>query len=118
VVTTPSGSRMSSTGGRSDQTIILTGGVRTPSDALGRRRRRVRSVHVDLVFVGHGMDPRSGSPARTSLEADTDRALIDAGRGYGRRPTIRSGGHRHQLDRASRPDRRAHHHTPGSAGGA
>ena len=41
----------------------------------------LRSVHVDLVFVGvHGMDPRSGFTCPNLLEADTDRALIDAGR--------------------------------------
>jgi len=69
--------------GRSDQTIILTGGVRTPSDALVGpfAMAALRTVHVDLVFVGvHGMDPRSGFTCPNLLEADTDRALIEAGR--------------------------------------
>jgi DeoR/GlpR family transcriptional regulator of sugar metabolism len=69
--------------GRSDQTIILTGGVRTPSDALAGpfAVAALRTVHVDLVFVGvHGMDPRSGFTCPNLLEADTDRALIEAGR--------------------------------------
>jgi len=69
--------------GRSDQTIILTGGVRTPSDALVGpfAVSALRTVHVDLVFVGvHGMDPRSGFTCPNLLEADTDRALIEAGR--------------------------------------
>jgi DeoR/GlpR family transcriptional regulator of sugar metabolism len=69
--------------GRADQTIILTGGVRTPSDALVGpfAVAALRTVHVDLVFVGvHGMDPRSGFTCPNLLEADTDRALIDAGR--------------------------------------
>jgi DeoR/GlpR family transcriptional regulator of sugar metabolism len=69
--------------GRSDQTIILTGGVRTPSDALVGpfAVSALRTVHVDLVFVGvHGMDPHSGFTCPNLLEADTDRALIDAGR--------------------------------------
>ena len=69
--------------GRGDQTIILTGGVRTPSDALVGpfAVAALRSVHVDLVFVGvHGMDPRSGFTCPNLLEADTDRALIEAGR--------------------------------------
>ena len=69
--------------GRHDQTIILTGGVRTPSDALVGpfAVAALRTVHVDLVFVGvHGMDPRSGFTCPNLLEADTDRALIDAGR--------------------------------------
>ena len=69
--------------GRADQTIILTGGVRTPSDALVGpfAVAALRSIHVDLVFVGvHGMDPRSGFTCPNLLEADTDRALIEAGR--------------------------------------
>ena len=69
--------------GRADQTIILTGGVRTPSDALVGpfAVAALRTVHVDLVFVGvHGMDPHSGFTCPNLLEADTDRALIDSGR--------------------------------------
>ena len=69
--------------GRADQTIILTGGVRTPSEALVGpfAVAALRTVHVDLVFVGvHGMDPRSGFTCPNLLEADTDRALIEAGR--------------------------------------
>jgi DeoR/GlpR family transcriptional regulator of sugar metabolism len=69
--------------GRADQTIILTGGVRTPSDALVGpfAVAALRTVHMDLVFVGvHGMDPHSGFTCPNLLEADTDRALIDAGR--------------------------------------
>jgi len=66
-----------------DQTIILTGGVRTQSDALVGpfAVAALRTVHVDLVFVGvHGMDKRSGFTCPNLLEADTDRALIEAGR--------------------------------------
>lgn len=69
--------------GRADQTIILTGGVRTPSEALVGpfAVAALRTVHVDLVFVGvHGMDPHSGFTCPNLLEADTDRALIDAAR--------------------------------------
>ena len=69
--------------GRADQTIILTGGVRTPSDALVGpfAVSAIRSIHVDLVFVGiHGMDARSGFTCPNLQEADTDRALIEAGR--------------------------------------
>ena len=69
--------------GRADQTIIMTGGVRTPSDALAGpfAVAALRTVHVDLVFVGvHGMDPHSGFTCPNLLEADTDRALIEAGR--------------------------------------
>jgi DeoR/GlpR family transcriptional regulator of sugar metabolism len=69
--------------GRSDQTIILTGGVRTPSDALVGpfAVAALRTIHLDQVFMGvHGMDPRSGFTTPNVLEADTDRALVAAGR--------------------------------------
>lgn len=68
---------------RTDQTIILTGGVRTPSDALVGpfAVAALRSVHLDLVFMGvHGMEARSGFTTPNMLEAETDRALIEAGR--------------------------------------
>lgn len=70
-------------GGRPDQVIILTGGVRTRSEALVGpfAVAALRTVHVDLVFVGvHGMDPHSGFTCPNLVEADTDRALIEAGR--------------------------------------
>ena len=69
--------------GRADQTIILTGGVRTPSEALVGpfAVAALRTVHVDLVFVGvHGMDPHSGFTCPNLQEAETDRALIEAAR--------------------------------------
>jgi DeoR/GlpR family transcriptional regulator of sugar metabolism len=69
--------------GRADQTVILTGGVRTPSEALVGpfAVAALRTIHVDLVFVGvHGMEPHSGFTCPNLLEAETDRALIEAGR--------------------------------------
>jgi DeoR/GlpR family transcriptional regulator of sugar metabolism len=69
--------------GRADQTVILTGGVRTPSDALAGpfAVAALRTVNVDLVILGvHGMDPRAGFTTPNLLEADTDRALVEAGR--------------------------------------
>ena len=69
--------------GRPDQTIILTGGVRTPSDALVGpfAVAALRTMHLDQVFMGvHGMDPRSGYSTPNVLEADTDRALVASGR--------------------------------------
>ena len=39
------------------------------------------TIHVDLVFMGvHGMDPHSGFTTPNLLEADTNRALVGAGR--------------------------------------
>jgi DeoR/GlpR family transcriptional regulator of sugar metabolism len=70
------------TRGRPDQTVILTGGVRTPSDALvgPLAVASFASVHVDIVFMGvHGMYPR-GFTTPNILEAETNRALVDAGR--------------------------------------
>ncbi len=68
--------------GRPDQTIILTGGVRTPSDALVGpfAVSALRSVNVDIVFLGvHGMHPRAGFTTPNMLEAETDQALIETG---------------------------------------
>lgn len=67
--------------GRADQTVILTGGLRTPSDALvgPLAVQSIRSLHVDMVFMGvHGMYPR-GFTTPNILEAETDRALGEAG---------------------------------------
>ena len=69
--------------GRTNQTIIVTGGVRTPSDALVGpfAVAALRTIHVDLVFMGvHGMDPHTGFTTPNLLEAETDRALVEAGR--------------------------------------
>lgn len=70
-------------GGRSDQTIILSGGVRTPSDALVGpfAVNALRAVNVDIVFLGvHGMDARAGFTTPNLLEAETNQALIETGR--------------------------------------
>ncbi|HET7030472.1 MAG TPA: DeoR/GlpR family DNA-binding transcription regulator [Candidatus Limnocylindrales bacterium] len=69
--------------GRRDQTVILTGGIRTPSEALvgSFAVSQLRTVHLDQVFMGvHGMDAKAGFTCPNLLEAETDRALIDAGR--------------------------------------
>jgi len=69
--------------GRPDQTVILSGGVRTPSDALVGpfAVEVIRSLHVDMVFMGtHGIDARTGFTTPNILESETNRALIEAGR--------------------------------------
>lgn len=69
--------------GRKGQTIILTGGVRTPSDALVGpfAVSALRSVNLDLVFLGvHGMDAHAGFTSPNLQEAETDQALLEAGR--------------------------------------
>ena len=69
--------------GNADQTIIVTGGVRTPSDALVGpfAVSALQTIHVDLVFMGvHGMDPHSGFTTPNLLEAETNQALVRSGR--------------------------------------
>ncbi|SCG54404.1 DeoR/GlpR family DNA-binding transcription regulator [Micromonospora coxensis] len=68
-------------GGRPDQTVVLTGGVRTPSDALVGPLAvdAIRSLHLDLLFLGvHGISERAGFTTPNLMEAETDRALVAA----------------------------------------
>jgi len=58
--------------------VILTGGVRTPSDALVGpvADATIGRLRVDRVFLGvHGLDPH-GATTPNLLEAATDQALI------------------------------------------
>lgn len=67
--------------GRPDQTVVLTGGVRTPSDALVGpvAVAAIRTFHLDLLFLGiHGMSERAGFTTPNLMEAETDRALVAA----------------------------------------
>jgi DeoR/GlpR family transcriptional regulator of sugar metabolism len=67
--------------GRSDQTVVLTGGVRTPSDALVGpvAVAAIRTFHLDLLFLGvHGISERAGFTTPNLMEAETDRALVAA----------------------------------------
>lgn len=69
--------------GRLDQRVILTGGVRTPSDALVGpfAVAALRTVHVDRALLGvHGMAADAGFTSPNLLEAETDRALVETGR--------------------------------------
>ncbi len=68
--------------GRPDRTVVLTGGVRTPSDALVGPVAvgALRTLHLDLVFMGvHGMAEDSGFTTPNLMEAETNRAFIEAG---------------------------------------
>jgi DeoR/GlpR family transcriptional regulator of sugar metabolism len=61
------------------QTVILTGGVRTPSAALVGpvADATIKSLHVDQLFLGvHGMDAHAGFTTPNLAEAETNRALI------------------------------------------
>jgi DeoR/GlpR family transcriptional regulator of sugar metabolism len=69
--------------GRADQTIVLTGGVRTPSDALVGpvAVTAIRSLNVDLLLMGvHGMSTRAGFTTPNLMEAETDRAMVGSAR--------------------------------------
>jgi DeoR/GlpR family transcriptional regulator of sugar metabolism len=64
---------------RPDLTVILTGGVRTPSDALVGpiAVSTLRSLHVDLLFMGvHGMTVDAGYTTPNLLEGETDQAHL------------------------------------------
>lgn len=64
------------------QTVVLTGGVRTPTDALVGpiAVRALEVLHCDLVFLGvRGVDLQAGLTTSNLLEAETNRALIAAG---------------------------------------
>jgi DeoR/GlpR family transcriptional regulator of sugar metabolism len=66
---------------RTDRTVVLTGGVRTPSDALVGpvAVQALRSLHLDMVFLGvHGMAPRAGFTTPNLNESETNRALAKA----------------------------------------
>jgi DeoR/GlpR family transcriptional regulator of sugar metabolism len=62
-------------------TVILVGGVRTPSDALVGpvAVTTIRSLHVDVLFMGvHGVTLDAGLTTPNLLEAETDRALVES----------------------------------------
>ena len=63
------------------QSLILTGGSRTPSDALVGpvAVESLRGLHVDLLFLGvHGMTLGAGLTTPNLVEAATNRALVAA----------------------------------------
>lgn len=66
---------------RADRTVVLTGGVRTPSDALVGpiALAAIRSLHPDVLFLGvHGMSGRAGFTTPNLMESDANRALVAA----------------------------------------
>lgn len=66
---------------RSDRTVILTGGIRTASDALVGpvADAALRNLHTDIAFIGaHGISEHAGCTTPQVLEASTNRALMTA----------------------------------------
>lgn len=69
--------------GRESISVLVTGGLRTPSDALVGpvAITALSSLHVDAVFMGvHGMEQDAGFSTPNLLEAETNRAMIRSGR--------------------------------------
>ena len=59
--------------------VVLTGGVRTPSDALVGpvAVSALQGLHVDRLFLGaHGIDRSAGLTTPNLVEAETNRALV------------------------------------------
>ncbi|WP_411070387.1 DeoR/GlpR family DNA-binding transcription regulator [Streptomyces sp. cmx-4-25] len=68
---------------RGAATVVLTGGVRTPSDALVGpvADRAIRSLHFDLLFLGvHGVSAEAGLSTPNLAEAETNTCLIRSAR--------------------------------------
>ena len=65
------------------RTVILTGGVRTPSDALVGpfAVSAIRSLNIDQLFLGvHGMSVERGFTTPNFLEAEIDQAFVESAR--------------------------------------
>lgn len=59
--------------------VVLSGGMRTPSDALVGpvADTAIRSLYVAVLFLGvHGMDPDAGYTTPNLAEAETNRTLV------------------------------------------
>ena len=66
---------------RTDRTVVLTGGDRTPSDALVGpvALATLRTLHLDVVCMGvHGMAADAGFTTPNLQEAETNRAFVDS----------------------------------------
>src|SRR6185312_10545467 len=69
--------------GGDDMIVVLTGGERTPSDALvgPLSVAALRRLHVDWLLMGvHGMDAEAGFTTPNLAEAETNRALVASAR--------------------------------------
>jgi DeoR/GlpR family transcriptional regulator of sugar metabolism len=64
-------------------TVVLTGGVRTPSDSLVGpvADQAIRSLHFDVLFLGvHGISAEAGLSTPNLAEAETNRRLVRSAR--------------------------------------
>ncbi|MER6985130.1 DeoR/GlpR family DNA-binding transcription regulator [Streptomyces carpinensis] len=64
-------------------TVVLTGGVRTPSDSLVGpvADQAIASLHFDMLFLGvHGISAEAGLSTPNLAEAETNRRLVQSAR--------------------------------------
>ena len=64
-----------------DLAVVLTGGVRTPPDALVGpvALTTIRSLQLDVLFMGvHGVSDDAGLTTPNLLEAEADRAFVES----------------------------------------
>ncbi|MFE2377736.1 DeoR/GlpR family DNA-binding transcription regulator [Streptomyces sp. NPDC059398] len=64
-------------------TVVLTGGVRTPSDSLVGpvADQAIRSLHFDVLFLGvHGISAEAGLSTPNLAEAETNRRFVRSAR--------------------------------------
>ncbi|MFF8289329.1 DeoR/GlpR family DNA-binding transcription regulator [Streptomyces sp. NPDC016309] len=64
-------------------TVVLTGGVRTPSDSLVGpvADQAIRSLHFDVLFLGvHGVSVAAGLSTPNLAEAETNRRFVRSAR--------------------------------------
>ncbi|NGN65896.1 DeoR/GlpR transcriptional regulator [Streptomyces sp. A7024] len=69
--------------GGTGATVVLTGGVRTPSDSLVGpvADQAIRSLHFDVLFIGvHGISVQAGLSTPNLAEAETNRCFVQAAR--------------------------------------
>jgi DeoR/GlpR family transcriptional regulator of sugar metabolism len=70
-------------GAKEGISVVVTGGVRTPSDALVGpvADLTIRSLHFDTVFLScNGIDPEAGLTTPNLVEAETNRTFIKVAR--------------------------------------
>ncbi|WP_405592082.1 DeoR/GlpR family DNA-binding transcription regulator [Streptomyces sp. NBC_01190] len=78
-----SGQRRPAGQGDASATVVITGGVRTPSETLVGpvADRAIRSLHFDLLFLGvHGISVEAGLSTPNLAEAETNRQFVRSAR--------------------------------------
>lgn len=83
VTNSPSVAQVLYSSPRRDLTVVLTGGTRTPSDALvgPLATGALATLQLDQLFLGiHGMDEKHGYSTPNMAEAELNRAFLEASR--------------------------------------